>query len=96
MASPAFDLTTTYFYIAGIAGVNPDVATIGSVSFAKYAVQVALQYEIDAREIPKNFSTGYFAQGADAPGQYPTSIYGTEVFEVNDSLRKLVRVPVDL
>ena len=44
--------------IAGIAGVNPEVATLGSVTFARYAVQVALQYEFDAREIPANFTTG--------------------------------------
>ncbi len=56
--SPLFNLTHTYFLIAGIAGVNPKVATLGSVTFAKYAVQVALQYEFDAREIPDNFSTG--------------------------------------
>lgn len=49
--SPKFDLTTTYFLIAGIAGVNPKVATLGSVAFAKYAVQIALGYEIDAREV---------------------------------------------
>lgn len=73
--------------IAGIAGVNPKVATIGSVTFARYAVQVGLQYEIDAREKPQNFPTGYFPQGTTAPGQYPVAIYGTEVFEVNDALR---------
>lgn len=83
-------MTATYFFIAGIAGVNPNLATIGSVSFARYAVQVTLQHEIDAREIPSNFSTGYFAQGSKAPGQYPKDIYGTEVFEVSESLRKLV------
>ena len=49
--SPKFDLTTTYFMIAGIAGVNPKVATLGSVAFAKYAVQIALEYEFDAREV---------------------------------------------
>ena len=87
--SPLFNFTLTYFLIAGIAGVNPKVATLGSVTFARYAVQVALQYEIDAREIPSNFTTGYFPQGSTSPTQYPQSIYGTEVFEVNDALRQL-------
>lgn len=85
--SEQFDLTSTYFFIGGIAGINPEVATTGSVTFARYAVQVALQYEIDAREIPSNWSTGYFAQGSYGPDQYPGSIYGTEVFEVNENLR---------
>lgn len=56
--STKFDLTKTYFMVAGIAGINPEVATLGSVTFARYAVQVALQYEFDAREIPDNFTTG--------------------------------------
>ncbi|KAG6837092.1 hypothetical protein H0H93_014984 [Arthromyces matolae] len=81
--SPSFNLRDTYFLIGGIAGVNPKVATLGSVTFARFAVQVTLQYEFDAREIPSNFATGYVPQGATAPGQYPTEIYGTEVFEVN-------------
>ncbi|KAL9066630.1 MAG: hypothetical protein Q9157_007079 [Trypethelium eluteriae] len=89
LLSPKFDLQTTYFLIAGIAGVNPEVATLASVTFARYAVQVALQYEFDAREIPANFSTGYVPQGSTAPSQYPSAIYGTEVFEVNTALRSL-------
>jgi hypothetical protein len=84
-----FDFRKTYFMVAGIAGVNPEVATLGSVAFARYAVQVALQYEFDPREIPANFSTGYIPLGAKAPGQYPVDIYGTEVFELNTALRSL-------
>ncbi|OAK94253.1 purine nucleoside permease [Phaeosphaeriaceae sp. SRC1lsM3a] len=87
--SPHFDLTSTYFLIAGIGGINPEVTTVCSVTFARYAIQVALQYEFDPREIPANFSTGYVPQGSTTPDQYPGDIYGTEVFEVNDALRKL-------
>ncbi|KAJ7359273.1 purine nucleoside permease [Mycena albidolilacea] len=87
--SRSFNLTSTYFLIAGIAGVNPKEATISSVTFARYAVQVGLQYEIDAREIPPQFPTGYFPQGSTAPGQQPGFWDGTEVFEVNDNLRQL-------
>ncbi|KAJ6470082.1 purine nucleoside permease [Mycena vitilis] len=87
--SRSFNLTSTYFLVAGIAGVNPKVATISSVTLAKYAVQIGLQYEFDAREIPANFSTGYFPQGSSGPGQVPGWWDGTEVFEVNDNLRQL-------
>jgi len=87
--SSLFDFCETYFFIAGIAGVSPKVATLGSVTFARYAVQVALQYEFDARELPDNFSTGFVPQGSTNPTEYPQSIYGTEVFEVNDALRQL-------
>lgn len=87
--SPHFKLTSTYFLIAGIGGINPEVTTVSSVTFARYAIQVALQYEFDPREIPANFSTGYVPQGSTTADQYPGDIYGTEVFEVNDALRKL-------
>ena len=75
--------------IAGIAGINPEVATLGSVTFARFAVQVALQYEFDAREMDPSWPTGYVPLGEQTPGLYPKSIYGTEVFEVNTALRSL-------
>ncbi|KAF7894506.1 uncharacterized protein EAF01_009957 [Botrytis porri] len=87
--SPAFDLSSTYFLVGGIAGINPKHGSIGDVAFSKYTIQVALQYEFDAREKPDNFTTGYFPQGSYAPDQYPANIYGTEVFEVNEPLRDL-------
>ncbi|KAG0645691.1 Purine nucleoside permease [Hyphodiscus hymeniophilus] len=89
MLSPLFDLKKTYFLIGGIAGINPKHGTLADVAFSKYAIQVALQYEFDAREIPENFTTGYVPQGAFAPDEYPSSIYGTEVFEVNEALRDI-------
>lgn len=87
--SSIFDLRKTYFLIAGIGGINPKLGTIGSVTFARYAVQVALQYEIDAREKPLDFNTGYIPLGAQSPTTYPEDIYGTEVFEVNQALRDI-------
>jgi purine nucleoside permease len=86
--SPLFDLTQTYFLIGGIAGVNPYEGTLGTAAFARFAIQVALQHEFDAREIPSNWTTGYFGQGTKEPGDYPSSIYGTEVFELNLNLRE--------
>lgn len=88
--SPLFDLTTTYFLVAGIAGGMPEYTTIGGVTFAKYAVQVGLEYQIDAREVEKTnpeWNTSYFAYGTDNPWTYPKNVYGTEVFELNEKLR---------
>lgn len=89
MHSSRFDLTSTYFITAGIAGVNPEVATIGSVTFARFAVQVALQHEFDIRDLPGNYTTGYIPIGSTSPTEYPQSIYGTEVFEINKNLQHL-------
>ncbi|OAA52100.1 Purine nucleoside permease [Metarhizium rileyi] len=86
--STHFDFRKTYFLFSGIAGVNPHYATIGSVAIARYAVQVALQYEIDPRSLPQDWPTGYISYGRDYPLQYPSVTYGTEVFEVNDNLRQ--------
>ncbi|KAI9739789.1 MAG: hypothetical protein M1834_006510 [Cirrosporium novae-zelandiae] len=87
--SSEFDLTKTYFMVAGIAGISPKVGTLGSVTFARYAIQVALQYEFDMRDLSSNWTTGYVPLGSTLPSEYPSSIYGTEVFEVNDALKKL-------
>lgn len=75
--------------VAGIAGINPKHGTIGAVALSKYAIQVALQYELDPREIPGNFASGYIPLSSLNADQYPQSIYGTEVFEVNERLRDI-------
>lgn len=88
--SSQFNLTQTYFLVAGIAGINPHLATTGSVTFAHYAVQFDLQYEFSYNQVPANDSSGYFPQDAyypDSPltSDYPSlyGVYGTEVFELN-------------
>lgn len=86
-----FDLSKSYFMIAGIAGINPACGTTGSVAFAKYLVQVGLEYEVDARELEKNYTSGYIPLGAKANDDYPVFIYGTEVFELNAKLRDHVQ-----
>ncbi|KAJ5553135.1 hypothetical protein N7494_002513 [Penicillium frequentans] len=88
--SATFDLSNTYFMIAGIAGINPDFGTTGSVAFNRYAILLDSQYEFDYRQIPDNFSTGFVPFGTLAPGEYPSFIYGSDVFELNDNLRTRV------
>ncbi|KAF3764758.1 hypothetical protein M406DRAFT_81119 [Cryphonectria parasitica EP155] len=87
--SGKFDLTSTYFMIAGIAGVSPQWSTLGGVALSRYAVQVALQYEFDAREMPENFTTGYFGFDTYLPNTFPGEWYGSEVFELNEDLRQI-------
>ena len=38
------------FLVAGIGRVNPKIAVIGSVTYARDAGQVALQYEVDSEK----------------------------------------------
>jgi purine nucleoside permease len=83
-----FDLTKTYFLIAGIAGVDPAEGTIGSANWARFAVDGGLQNEIDPREAPPDWSTGYLAFGAPAPGvkSKEGERYGTEVYRLDEDL----------
>jgi purine nucleoside permease len=84
--SGRFDLSKTYFLIAGIAGVNPAYGTLGSAFWARYAIDGGLQNEIDAREMPQDWSAGYVGIGAGAPGKKPDLRYGAEVYRLNEDL----------
>ena len=96
LASQKFDFRKTYFLLAGLAGINPAYGTLGSVTFARYEVEVSIQYEFDIRDLDSKFSTGYIPLGAKKPSQYPTQFYGTEVYEVSESLRAKVNPSIHL
>lgn len=88
--NPLFDLTKTYFLVAGIAGGEPEYTTLGGVTFAKYAVQVGLEYQLayeDYIETNPDWVSGYIPYGTDNQNSYPGNVYGTEVFELNEALR---------
>ncbi len=64
---PRFDLSHAYWLVAGIAGVDPEDASIGSAAWAEYLVDGDLAHEIDAREKPADWPTGYFARNTRKP-----------------------------
>ena len=84
--SSRFDLQQTYFLIAGIAGIDPARGTIGSVAWARYAVDAGIAHQIDVREAPRGWKSGYFGVLTDGPGQKPRFDYHTEVFRLDESL----------
>jgi purine nucleoside permease/predicted cupin superfamily sugar epimerase len=57
---PRFDLTHAYWLVAGIAGVDPQDASIGSAVWANWLIDGDLAHEIDGREIPDDWKSGYF------------------------------------
>lgn len=85
---PRFDLKQAYWLVAGIAGIDPHDATIGSVAFARYAVDGDLAHEIDPREIPADWTFGYFPRGTKGPNDTTTPLdrSGGEIFAINPSL----------
>ena len=83
---PRFDLSKAYWLVAGIAGFDPNDASIGSAAWAEYLVDADLAHEIDAREIPKGWKTGYFPRRAKKPYEQPRPESDGEVFRLNPQL----------
>jgi purine nucleoside permease len=84
--SPYFDLRNTYFLITGIGGIDPQRGTLGTAAWAKYLVEFSIQWELDGRQLPHGWPTGYLAVNAKGPDEKPGLIYGTEVFALNSQL----------
>ena len=87
---PRFDLTRAYWILAGIGGIDPNRASIGSAVWATYIADGDLAYEIDGREIPVSWSTGIVAYDRATPFELPAppavSDNGILAYELNDAL----------
>ena len=84
---PRFDLTKAYWVVAGIAGVDPADASLGSAVWAEWVVDGDLAHEIDAREIPADWKTGYVPLRRSVPYESPKEKADTaEVFRLDPRL----------
>lgn len=84
---PRFDLTKAYWVVAGIAGVDPADASLGSAVWAEWVVDGDLAHEIDAREIPGDWKTGYVPLRRSVPYEPPKEKADTaEVFRLDPTL----------
>lgn len=83
---PRFDLTKTYFLIAGIAGIDPAQGTIASAAWARWLIDFGIAHEIDAREMPRGWKSGYIGVMTKGPGEKPKFDYRTEAFELDPAL----------
>ncbi len=87
---PRFDLSKAYWILAGIGGIDPRRASIGSAAWASYIVDGDLAYEIDGREIPSEWPTGVVPYDRATPFELPAppavSDNGTLAYELNDGL----------
>jgi purine nucleoside permease len=70
-SDPRFDFSHSYWLIAGIAGVDPADASLGSAVWAEWVVNGDLGHEIDAREMPKDWPTGYVPLRKKRPYEQP-------------------------
>ncbi len=83
---PRFDFSHAYWIVAGIAGGCPDRVSLGSALWARWVVDADLGYEIDAREIPPDWSTGYLPLRKAQPFEQPADPLPGQVFAMNASL----------
>ncbi|TYK66711.1 purine nucleoside permease [Colwellia echini] len=82
-----FDFSDTYWLVAGIGGGDPSDVSLGTGVWAKHVVDGDLLYEIDAREIPKEWEYGLIPLGAYKPNQESTGwTVDTIHFALNEPL----------
>ena len=84
---PRFDLSKAYWVVAGIAGIDPEEASLGSAAWAEWIVDGDLGHEIDAREIPAGWKTGMVPLRKSIPYEQPKETGDTaEVFRLDPGL----------
>lgn len=83
---PRFDLRHAYWIIAGIAGASPDRASLGSAVWARWVVDGDLGYEIDAREMPTDWATGYVPLRKTRPFEPPAAPLDGQVYALDPGL----------
>jgi purine nucleoside permease len=83
---PRFDFSKTYWLIAGISGADPEDASLGSAVWAEWVVDGDLAYEIDSREIPPQWTTGYVPLNKTKPYEQPRDDDHFAMFHLNPDL----------
>ena len=83
---PRFDLSKSYWLVAGISGFDPEDASIGSAAWAEYLVDGDIGHHIDAREKPDDWQWGYIERHVRTPFQKPRRTPNGEVYHINGEL----------
>jgi purine nucleoside permease len=83
---PRFDLTHAYWIIAGIGGIDPQQGSLGSAVWSDWIVDGDIAHEIDPREAPKDWSTGYVPLRKSTPYEQPRTDDNGIVFHLNTGL----------
>ena len=83
---PRFDLSKAYWIVAGIGGGDPADVSLGSAIWADHVLDGDLAYEIDARQIPDSWPTGYVPLRRATPYEEPAANDLLEVYTLNPDL----------
>jgi purine nucleoside permease len=70
---PRFDLSQTYWLVNGIAGVDPENASVGSAAWARWVVDGDIAYELDSREAPAKWPYAIVPIAGKEPNVIPGS-----------------------
>ena len=83
---PRFDLRKAYWIVAGIGGGDPADVSLGSAVWADYVVDGDLSFEIDGRQIPESWPTGYVPLRKGKPYEEPAAANYGEVYALHADL----------
>jgi len=84
---PRFDLSKAYWLVAGIGGGDPADVSLGSAVWADHVIDGDIAYEIDARDIPPDWPTGYIPLRKSRPYEQPVrSELEGELYTLNPAL----------
>ncbi len=83
---PRFDLSKAYWIVAGIGGGDPADVSLGSAVWANHVVDGDLAFEIDARQIPGSWPTGFVPLRRATPYEEPADNGFGESYTLNQNL----------
>jgi purine nucleoside permease len=84
---PRFDLSKAYWVVAGIGGGDPADVSLASGIWADHVIDSDLGYEIDPREMPSDWPTGYVPLRRGSPYELPVPTGAdAEVYTLNSQL----------
>lgn len=83
---PRFDFSKAYWIVAGIAGVDPNDASLGSAAWATHVLDGDLARELDSREAPNDWPYALVPMGAKRPNERPARPTDTVVHQLNPGL----------
>jgi len=84
---PRFDFSKAYWLVAGISGIDPHDGSMGSAVWTDYVVDGGLAHEIDAREIPDDWKTGYTPLRSPRPyDRNGEPVNPSQFFKLNEDL----------
>lgn len=83
---PQFDFSQAYWVVAGIGGGDPADVSLGSAVWAEHVLDGDLAYELDARQIPADWPTGYVPLSRTTPYEPPAKPEAGELYTLNPSL----------